>query len=137
MDKIKYLARSVDYDAEINMAIQHYYLGTPNISLQEFTELAVQIETIMINRHPMPTNEFVNAIAHRETSFSDREKQLMSEIEGLRKRLQKPPRRADTGYCWTHGVCAHDSSKCRSPAEGHRNDSTIENKLGGRYEKKK
>ena len=34
-------------------------------------------------------------------------------------------------YCWTHGACAHDSSECQSPAEGHKSEATFDNKMGG------
>ena len=30
-------------------------------------------------------------------------------------------------YCWTHGACAHDSNKCKSPADCHKSESTFEN----------
>ena len=34
-------------------------------------------------------------------------------------------------YCWTHGACAHDSTSCNTPAEGHKNEATFDNKMGG------
>ena len=34
-------------------------------------------------------------------------------------------------YCWTHGLCNHKGSECRAPAEGHKNNATFENRLGG------
>ena len=40
-------------------------------------------------------------------------------------------------YCWTHGVYphghrgAHDGTQCRNPKEGHRDDATLDNRLGG------
>ena len=34
-------------------------------------------------------------------------------------------------YCWTHGACAHSSRECNSPAEGHQNEATFEDKMGG------
>jgi hypothetical protein len=35
------------------------------------------------------------------------------------------------GYCWTHGVCQHTGRECKHPKDGHRNDATIFNRLGG------
>jgi hypothetical protein len=35
-------------------------------------------------------------------------------------------------YCWTHGVCNHKSNKCRFPNDGHKNEATIFNQLGGK-----
>ena len=34
-------------------------------------------------------------------------------------------------YCWTHGVCRHNSSDCNSPADNHQNTATFETKQGG------
>ena len=34
-------------------------------------------------------------------------------------------------YCWTHGACSHDSRSCNNKAQGHQNNATFQNKLGG------
>jgi hypothetical protein len=34
-------------------------------------------------------------------------------------------------YCWTHGACAHDSTGCRTPAQGHQNAATFASMLNG------
>ena len=34
-------------------------------------------------------------------------------------------------YCWTHGHCNHTRSSCESKAPGHKNEATMENKMGG------
>ena len=36
-----------------------------------------------------------------------------------------------TRYCWTHGACAHSSSICNTPAQGHCYDATMENRMNG------
>ena len=38
------------------------------------------------------------------------------------------------GYCWTHGHCVeigHDSRTCQSKREGHGENATISNNMGG------
>ena len=41
-----------------------------------------------------------------------------------------------THYCWTHGPkCGHTSQQCSRRAEGHKEEATTLNKLGGRPEK--
>ena len=40
-------------------------------------------------------------------------------------------RRKPRKYCWTHGWCAHEGKDCNSKAEGHKDDATLDNKLGG------
>ena len=34
-------------------------------------------------------------------------------------------------YCWTHGACNHPSNQCRRKAPDHRDEATMENRLGG------
>ena len=34
-------------------------------------------------------------------------------------------------YCWTHGMCSHTGFDCRTPADGHKKEATVENKMGG------
>ena len=34
-------------------------------------------------------------------------------------------------YFWTHGRCSHDSSDCQSKAPNHKNEATMQNKMGG------
>ena len=35
-------------------------------------------------------------------------------------------------YCWTHGCrCNHNSRACRFKADGHKDNATATNKLGG------
>ena len=34
-------------------------------------------------------------------------------------------------YCWTHRGCGHLSSTCCAPAQGHKEDATFENRMGG------
>ena len=36
-----------------------------------------------------------------------------------------------TKYCWTHGLCSHSSNECRTKADGHKNNATLQNRLGG------
>ena len=36
-----------------------------------------------------------------------------------------------TSYCWTHGICGHASNRCRNKMRGHKNEATINNRMGG------
>ena len=64
---------------------------------------------------------------------------LQNEIRELRDtiaQLKKPQakqqsRRKPRKYCWTHGWCAHSGMDCNSKAEGHKEEATLENKMGG------
>ena len=45
--------------------------------------------------------------------------------------LQQQTPRTFTRYCWSHGMCGHTSNICNRPAQNHRYDATIENKMNG------
>ena len=34
-------------------------------------------------------------------------------------------------YCWSHGNCAHSSSECNNPKNGHKNEATFTNMMNG------
>ena len=34
-------------------------------------------------------------------------------------------------YCWTHGLCTHTSAECRNRADGHQENASITNRMGG------
>jgi len=36
-----------------------------------------------------------------------------------------------TKYCWTHGLCNHISKECKNKREGHKDDATFKNRMGG------
>ena len=50
-----------------------------------------------------------------------------------KKTPDNPPfSRTDTSkYCWTHGCCNHNSNECSRKAEGHKNEATKSNMMGG------
>ena len=34
-------------------------------------------------------------------------------------------------YCWTHGLCSHTGETCRTPADVHQKEATLDNRMGG------
>ena len=62
--------------------------------------------------------------------------QRSNENNGNKKGKKTPDnptfeRRTTNQYCWTHGGCAHKGAQCTMKAQGHKNDATFENKMGG------
>jgi len=37
-------------------------------------------------------------------------------------------------YCWTHGWCTHDGAHCNAKANGHKDEATANNRMGGSTE---
>ena len=65
---------------------------------------------------------------------------LRQEIQELRQMVQKltqhiqpkgQKQKKPRQYCWTHGWCAHNGTQCQAPADGHKIQATLANKLGG------
>ena len=46
-------------------------------------------------------------------------------------RAQQPHNQYQSQYCWTHGLCHHASKDCCTKAEGHKDDATLDNRMGG------
>ena len=42
-----------------------------------------------------------------------------------------PPRSYTSKYCWTHGNGNHHGSQCGRKAEGHKDEATKDNRMGG------
>ena len=40
-------------------------------------------------------------------------------------------------YCWTHDLCGHNGSVCRAKADGHKDNATYDNRMGGSNERQK
>lgn len=40
-------------------------------------------------------------------------------------------RAGHTLYCWSHGLCNHKGPDCRKKKEGHKDEATLENRMGG------
>ena len=34
-------------------------------------------------------------------------------------------------YCWTHGMCGHNSAACQTLVPGHQRNATLDNRMGG------
>ena len=58
-------------------------------------------------------------------------KQMMEMMKVQNKPQKKKRKRLLTKYCHTHGLCNHDSPDCHTPAEGHKNEATLQNRMGG------
>ena len=63
-------------------------------------------------------------------------KTLQDISEQLKKQVEKPPPRyhrtnCRNHYCWSHGKCGHRSDECRAKKPGHKDQATLQNKMGG------
>ena len=69
---------------------------------------------------------------------------LIKQVSDLTTQLNQPSSPRPTGtpqknkkkpgprkYCWTHGWCAHSSSECNKPKDGHVKDATAQDMKGG------
>ena len=56
-------------------------------------------------------------------------KSMQGNSSGGTKKSKRNPNQSK--YCWTHGLCSHNSAQCRTPADGHMVNATFENRMGG------
>ena len=80
--------------------------------------------------------EQFGAIKSDVAALSNTIKMLQMQLETMMQ--SKPPTRNrnnfSTSYCWTHGRTKnkkHTSATCRNRAEGHKEEATLTNKMGG------
>ena len=50
-------------------------------------------------------------------------------INSNQRQQRRTPNRSY--YCWTHGACAHEGRHCNRKADGHKDEATFSNKMGG------
>ena len=55
---------------------------------------------------------------------------LTEEMTGLRTNNRRNNNNRKF-YCWTHGRCNHSSANCRNKAANHKDEATINNRMGG------
>jgi len=46
-------------------------------------------------------------------------------------KANQPRNQFQSKYCWTHGLCHHHSKDCRTKADGHKDNATLDNRRGG------
>ena len=104
---------------------------------QSILQLTETLKNAMLqNVEPQPIAESSSL----ETANAATTSTLRQEIQELRQMVQqlsqnvkqptkkqKKPRQ----YCWTHGWCAHNGNQCQAPADGHKAQATLTNKMGG------
>eukprot|EP00957_Ditylum_brightwellii_P110039 8393428-Ditylum_brightwellii.AAC.1 len=56
--------------------------------------------------------------------------QNLTNTQGLQP-YKRQKKQAQKGYCWTHGRCRHQGNICKSKSDGHRDEATKTNRLGG------
>jgi hypothetical protein len=60
--------------------------------------------------------------------------ELQSQVSTKKNRKHKDKDKSSPKerlYCWTHGSCAHKSSDCKNPKEGHKKEATFANMMNG------
>ena len=77
-------------------------------------------------------NSLTLQLAETNTKLND----ALAEIQALKNSKKGKEKPKFDKYCWTHGVkCGHSSRECNKRAEGHKEEATEDNKMGGRTTK--
>ena len=93
---------------------------------------------------PSSSTEMVNQVSTRDQASWDMIaaiKDLQKEIKDLKSSKQSnnaqgqyrgyTTRHNKSKYCYTHGACAHEGKFCKKKRQGHKDDATFDDKMGG------
>ena len=93
---------------------------------------------------PSSSTEMVNQASTRDQASWDMItaiKDLQKEKKELKSSKQSnntqgqyrgyTTRHKKSKYCYTHGACAHEGKFCKKTRQGHKDDATFDNKMGG------
>ena len=90
---------------------------------------------------PSPPTQSANATVEQQPSdIMPLIVQQMQTMQKMMETMQKSiannsnagrSTRITNRYCWTHGGCSHLSKDCRFKANGHKDNATFRNKMGG------
>lgn len=148
IEKVRLLRNSVAKCGYYQVAINEYDRKSKSIKEQTFTEfslLLIQVdESLSQSKGTLVTTQSLGYTAEaaktsiNQTNEEDLEKRIAAAVTKSLKsnKAYTSTRKSNNRYCHTHGIEAtHDSNMCKYPIEGHRNDATFANKLGGRETK--
>jgi hypothetical protein len=96
-----------------------------NAILPSLISQMTQMQTMMLNMQN-------NMCGHDGTGRGGRSGSRQGRGRGRQGRGSGAPGpQVFTKYCWTHGLCMHIGTECITPAEGHKPEATVTNKMGG------
>ena len=82
-----------------------------------------------------------SSVSHSANATSNEDllkmiQQLQNKIDALSTSSETPTkkpfiRNQTHRYCWSHGACGHDGKHCRNRKEGHQENATFDNRMGG------
>lgn len=106
--------------------------GTRDTSMltdSKYTAFEAKIEAKYDNRLDTLTTLVREVLQQNRNEQQKRNEQ--QQHQGTNPHRQRNKQWRPFVYCWTHGICSHTSSNCRTPGPGHKNDATFQNKMEG------
>jgi hypothetical protein len=91
-------------------------------------------------------DDYMSSVANLATSQKELFPTLLQQMKEIQDMMQKMQQQMETPtnrhrrqitrrnkskYCWSHGACSHTSSTCNNKIDGHKDEATFDNKLGG------
>jgi hypothetical protein len=137
--KVELLLRGFENEEGLNQASERFFSSNPDVRLQTFNALVVVLSNQIANAPAPVRRDYVNNV--RTTTEANQVMEAVASIaasvaemkRGMKKGVAKPPQQPQQKrfYCWTHGTCSHSGKYCQSKGNGHKDNATFENKLGG------
>lgn len=110
-------------------------LQTPEAGLYDSSETIHHMANSAAQAQMMP--QLLNQMAQLMQQMTTIQQQMNSQSSSNNSysssstSRQRRNRTNTSHYCWSHGACAHSSARCRSKKEGHKDEATFANKMGG------
>ena len=112
------------------LSAAHDYIA----ALEEKTHLAHQANQSVSTPPPSSTtteNPLVRELMSQIADLTAQISKGTSGTPGTSGRSNQKKKAGPRKYCWSHGWCAHASSECNKPKEGHQKDATATDMKGG------
>lgn len=133
-EKVTLLKAAVEQCGLFQFTLKAFTRAYPSVALQKFQFLAQELKDDETNRSVDATTQNQGYAAAVSPSTSSPLGSDIRELIAAAVREAVQQQRPDM-YCWTHGICGHDSKHCRGPAEGHQYTATAASKMGGSTQK--
>ena len=133
-EKVTLLKAAVEQCGKFQFTLRAFTRAYPSVAAQKFQSLAQELKDDETN-HTVEATSYTQGYAAAAVPISP--PPLSADIHALiaaavREAVQQQRPQL---YCWTHGICGHNSKQCRIPAEGHQTTATAANKMGGTTQK--
>ena len=101
--------------------------------LRNQDSLAITIDDQNVTAPPEPSPNSVTHEINNTTNAAllDLIKALTEQVAELKNTSTRSKKQVPKHYCWSHGKCNHKGVDCRAKKANHKDEATLNNRMGG------